>query len=98
MDWPEDKDFRMLPERGAMNAEEVPVYYKLTENDKQRALLTDGSYSIVGKHWRWKAALWTPIWLVTGAIESGSSLFAKVKAIQLALDIAELENCLVTHG
>ncbi|XP_062495011.1 uncharacterized protein LOC134174243 [Pezoporus occidentalis] len=92
MDWPQGKDFGMSPkEEVVMRAEEAPPYNKLSESEKQYALFTDGSCRIVGKHRRWKAAVWSPGRQVaeTADGEGESSQFAKVKAIQLALDIAE---------
>ncbi|GAB0203205.1 hypothetical protein GRJ2_002786100 [Grus japonensis] len=85
-DWAEGKDFGMSP-----RAEEAPPYNKLTEDEKPYALFTDGSCRIVGKHRRWKAAVWSPTRQVAEAAEGQgeSSQFAEVKAIQLALDIAE---------
>ncbi|KAK4810724.1 hypothetical protein QYF61_007698 [Mycteria americana] len=67
---------------------------KLPENEKQYALFTDGSCRIVGKHRRWKAAVWSPTRQVveTAEGEGESRQFAEVKAIQLALDIAEQEK------
>ncbi|GAB0210111.1 hypothetical protein GRJ2_003476900 [Grus japonensis] len=90
-DWPEGKDFGMSPEEEVTLAEEAPPYNKLPENEKQYALFTDGSCRIVGKHRRWKAAVWSPTQRVAEAAEGEgeSSQFAEVKAIQLALDIAE---------
>ncbi|GAB0209796.1 hypothetical protein GRJ2_003445300 [Grus japonensis] len=77
-----------------MCAEEAPPYNKLPENEKQYALFTDGSCCIVGNiEGRWKAAVWSPTWRVAEAAEEGeSSQFLEVKAIQLALDIAEQEK------
>ncbi|GAB0209618.1 hypothetical protein GRJ2_003427500 [Grus japonensis] len=77
-----------------MRAEESPPYNQLPENEKQYALFTDGSCHIVGKHRRWKAAVWSPTRRVAEAAEGEgeSSQFAEVKAIQLALDIAEREK------
>ncbi|GAB0176012.1 hypothetical protein GRJ2_000066400 [Grus japonensis] len=49
-DWPEGKDFGMLPEEEVTRAEEAPPYNKLTEDEKPHALFTDGSCGIVGKH------------------------------------------------
>ncbi|GAB0207863.1 hypothetical protein GRJ2_003252000 [Grus japonensis] len=48
----------------------------------------------MGKHRRWKAAVWSPTRRVAEAAEGEgeSSQFAEVKAIQLALDIAEREK------
>ncbi|KAM6325822.1 uncharacterized protein FN964_016681 [Alca torda] len=47
-----------------------------------------------GKHRKWKAAVWSPTRRVAEATEGEgeSSQFAEVKAIQLALDIAEREK------
>ncbi|GAB0208463.1 hypothetical protein GRJ2_003312000 [Grus japonensis] len=85
-DWPEGKDFRMSPEEEVTCAEEAPPYNKLTEDEKPYALFTDGSCRIVGKHRRWKAAVWSPTRQVAEAAEGEgeSSQFAEVKAIQLA--------------
>ncbi|KAK4806933.1 hypothetical protein QYF61_027300 [Mycteria americana] len=93
-DWPEGKDFRISPEEEVTHAEEAPLYNKLPENGKQYALFTDGSCRIVGKHRRWKAAVWSPIQQVTETAEGEGELrqFAEVKAIQVALDIAEREK------
>ncbi|GAB0207226.1 interleukin-6 receptor subunit beta [Grus japonensis] len=93
MDWPEGKDFRILPEE-VTRAEEAPLYNILPENEKLYALFTDGSCRIVGKHWRWKAAVWSPTRRVAEAAEGEGELsqFAEVKSIQLALDIAEQEK------
>ncbi|XP_074424449.1 ribonuclease H-like [Larus michahellis] len=94
MDWPEGKDFGMSPEEEVTRAEEAPPYNKLPENGKKYALFTDGSCQIVGKHRKWKAAVWSPTRQVAEASEGQgeSSQFAEVKAIQLALDIAEQEK------
>jgi len=43
MDWPEDKDFGLLPEEEVTRAEEAPLYNKLPEDKKQYALFMDGS-------------------------------------------------------
>ncbi|GAB0208978.1 hypothetical protein GRJ2_003363500 [Grus japonensis] len=93
-DWPEGKDFGISPEEEVTCAEEAPPYNKLPENEKPYALFTDGSCRIVGKHRRWKAAVWSPTRRVAEAAEGEgeSSQFAEVKAIQLALDVAEREK------
>ncbi|GAB0208996.1 pol-like protein ENS-3 [Grus japonensis] len=93
-DWPEGKDFGMYPEEEVTHAEESSLYNKLPENEKPYALFTDGSCRIVGKHRRWKAAVWSPTRQVAEAAEGEgeSSQFAEVKAIQLALDLAEREK------
>ncbi|GAB0207493.1 hypothetical protein GRJ2_003215000 [Grus japonensis] len=64
------------------------------KDEKPYALFTDGSCCIVGKHRRWKAAVWSPTRRVAEAAEGQgeSSQFAEVKAIQLALDLAESEK------
>ncbi|XP_064902006.1 uncharacterized protein LOC135577289 [Columba livia] len=81
-------------EEEVKRAEEAPPYNTLSETDKQYALFTDGSCRLVGKHRRWKAAVWSPTRQVTEAteVQGESSQFAEVKAIQLALDIAEREK------
>ncbi|GAB0207847.1 hypothetical protein GRJ2_003250400 [Grus japonensis] len=93
-DWPEGKDFGMSPEEEVTRAEEAPPYNKLPEDEKPCALFTDGSCHIMGKHRRRKAAVWSPTRRVAEAAEGQgeSSQFAEVKAIQLALDIAEREK------
>ncbi|GAB0209821.1 hypothetical protein GRJ2_003447800 [Grus japonensis] len=93
-DWPEGKDFGMSPEEEVTRAEEAPPYNKLPEDEKPYALFTDGSCRIMGKHQRWKAAVWSPTGRVAEAAEGEgeSSQFAEVKAIQLALGIAEREK------
>jgi len=90
MDWPEGKDFGASPEEEVTRAEEAPLYYQLPEDKKQYALFMVGSCHVVGKQWRWKAAVWSPTRQVaeTAKGEGESSQFAEVKAIQLALDIA----------
>ena len=60
MDWPEGKDFGISPEEEVARAEEAPLYNTLPEDEKQYALFTDGSCRLVGKHRRWKAAVWSP--------------------------------------
>ena len=49
---------------------------------------------MVGNHRKWKAAVWSPTRQVVEATEGEgeSSQFAEVKAIQLALEIAEREK------
>ncbi|GAB0203437.1 hypothetical protein GRJ2_002809300 [Grus japonensis] len=93
-DWPEGKDFGVSPEEEVTRTREAPPYNKVPENEKPYALFTDGSCRIVGKHRRWKAAVWSPTRQVTEAAEGEEelSLFAEVKAIQLSLDVAEREK------
>ncbi|GAB0204674.1 hypothetical protein GRJ2_002933000 [Grus japonensis] len=93
MGWPEGKDFGMSPEEEVTCAKEAPLY------NKPYALFTGGSCRIVGKHRRWKAAVWSPTQQVTEAAEGEgeSSQFVEVKAIQLALDTAEREKWLMLY-
>jgi len=74
-----------------MHAEEAPPHNKLPANEKQYALSTDGACRVAGKQRRWKAAAWSPTCRVAEAAEGEgeSSQFTEVKAIQLALDIAD---------
>lgn len=43
MNWTEGKDFEILPEEEVTCAEDVQMYSKLPENEKQYALFTDQS-------------------------------------------------------
>ncbi|XP_051497704.1 uncharacterized protein LOC127395183 [Apus apus] len=92
--WPEGTHFGMPPQEVVRRAQEAPPYDHLPETEKQFALFTDGSCRLVGNHRKWKAAVWSPTGLVAQAAEGEgeSSQFAEVKAIQLALDIAEREG------
>ena len=88
MDWPEGKNFGMTPAEDVSRAKEAhTVNYK----EMKFALFTDRSCCIVGKHQRWKAAVWSPTQRVAEATEGKgeSRQFAEVKAVQLALDVAE---------
>lgn len=60
MDMPEGKDFGILSEEEVKHKEESLLYDKWPENDNKYALFTNESSSIVGEHWRWKAAVWSP--------------------------------------
>ena len=94
MDWPEGKKFETSPGEEVSRAKEAPPYNELPGNEKKYALFTDGSCRIVGKYRRWKAAVWSPVRQVAEATEGKgeSSKFAEVKAVQLALDVAEWER------
>jgi len=63
----------------------------MPENEKQYAPFTGGSCHIIRKHQSWNDAARSPTRQVTEATEgqAESSQFAEVKAIQLALHIAE---------
>ncbi|RMB97687.1 hypothetical protein DUI87_25838 [Hirundo rustica rustica] len=95
--WPEGETFGLSfeeEEEQVTRAEEAPPYNELPETERQYALFTDGSCRIVGANRKWKAAVWSPTRRVAQATEgqSGSSQIAELKAIQLALDIAEREK------
>ena len=94
VDWPEGKKFGASSGEEVSCAKEAPPYNELPENEKKYALFTDGSCRIVGKHRRWKAAVWNPTRQVAEATEGKGELsqFSEVKAIQLALDVAEQER------
>ncbi|RMC09918.1 hypothetical protein DUI87_12705 [Hirundo rustica rustica] len=92
--WPEGETFGLSSEEEeeqVTRAEEAPPYNELLETERQYALFTDGSCRIVGANQKWKAAVWSPTRRVAQATEGqgGSSQVAELKAIQLALDIAE---------
>ncbi|RMC08875.1 hypothetical protein DUI87_13869 [Hirundo rustica rustica] len=96
--WPEGETFGLPEEEEEEEqvtcAKEAPSYNELPETERQYALFTDGSCQIVGANWKWKAAVWSPTRRVAQATEGqgGSSQVAELKAIQLALDIAEREK------
>ncbi|RMC14788.1 hypothetical protein DUI87_06964 [Hirundo rustica rustica] len=96
--WPEGETFGLSEEEEeeeeVTRAEEAPPYNELPETERQYALFTDGSCRIVGANRKWKAAVWSPTRRVAQATEGqgGSSQVAELKAIQLALDIAEREK------
>ncbi|RMB92675.1 hypothetical protein DUI87_30984 [Hirundo rustica rustica] len=95
--WPEGETFGLSSEEEeeeVTRAEEAPLYNELPETERQYALFTDGSCRIVGANRKWKAAVWSPTRRVAQATEKqgGSSQVAELKAIQLALDIAEREK------
>ncbi|RMC15997.1 hypothetical protein DUI87_08204 [Hirundo rustica rustica] len=75
-------------------AEEAPPYNQLPAEETHYALFTDGSCRIVVMNRKWKAAVWSPTRQVAEATEGegGSSQLAELKAVQLALDIAEREG------
>ncbi|RMC21623.1 hypothetical protein DUI87_02490 [Hirundo rustica rustica] len=95
--WPEGETFGLSSEEEeeeVTRAEEAPPYNELPETERQYALFTDGSCRIVGANRKWKAAVWSPTRRFAQATEGqgGSSQVAELKAIQLALDIAERET------
>ncbi|KAK4830358.1 hypothetical protein QYF61_010135 [Mycteria americana] len=92
MDWPEGKDFGISPEEKVTHAEEAPLYNKLPENEKPYALFTDGSCGLVGKHCRWKAALWNPIQQVLETTEGGENLVVKVHHVDKSRAMEEHQN------
>ncbi|RMC19856.1 hypothetical protein DUI87_03422 [Hirundo rustica rustica] len=95
--WPEGENFGLMDEEEqeqVTRAEEAPPYNQLPEEETRYALFTDGSCRIVGMNRKWKAAVWSPTRQVAQATEGegGSSQLAELKAVQLALDIAEREK------
>ncbi|RMB88695.1 hypothetical protein DUI87_34935 [Hirundo rustica rustica] len=94
--WPEGENFGLTDEEQEQvtRAEEAPPYNQLPAEETHYALFTDGSCRIVGMNRKWKAAVWSPTRQVAEATEGegGSSQLAELKAVQLALDIAEREG------
>ncbi|RMC20991.1 hypothetical protein DUI87_01846 [Hirundo rustica rustica] len=94
--WPEGENFGLTDEEQEQvtRAEEAPPYNQLPAEETHYALFTDGSCCIVGMDQKWKAAVWSPTRQVAEATEGegGSSQLAEIKAVQLALDIAEREG------
>ncbi|KAK4817707.1 hypothetical protein QYF61_026397 [Mycteria americana] len=89
VDGPDGRDFGALPEEVA-RAQEAPPYNELSEDKRRYVLFTDGSCRVVGNRCKWKAAVQQVVEATEG--EGQSSQFAEVKAIQLALEIAEREK------
>ncbi|RMC05661.1 hypothetical protein DUI87_17746 [Hirundo rustica rustica] len=94
--WPKGENFGLTDEEQEQvtRAEEAPPYNQLTAEQMHYALFTDGSCRIVGMNRKWKAAMWSPSRQVAEATEGegGSSELAELKAVQLALDVAEREG------
>ncbi|RMB88361.1 hypothetical protein DUI87_35255 [Hirundo rustica rustica] len=95
--WPESENFGLMDEEEqeqVTRAEEAPPYNQLPAEETRYALFTDGSCRVVGMNRKWKAAVWSPTRQVAQATEGegGSSQLAELKAVQLALDIAEREK------
>ncbi|RMB97076.1 hypothetical protein DUI87_26359 [Hirundo rustica rustica] len=91
-------------EEQVTRANEDPPYNELLETGRQYALFTDGSCQVVGANQKWKAAVWNPTRRIPQVIEGQrrSSQVADLRAIQLALDIAQQEKwpglCLYTDS
>ncbi|RMC12135.1 hypothetical protein DUI87_11270 [Hirundo rustica rustica] len=105
--WPEGENFGLTDEEEqeqVTRAEEGPPYNQLPAEETRYALFTDGSCRIVGMNRKWKAPVWSPTQQAAEATEGegGSSQLAELKAVQLALDIAEREKwpklCLCTDS
>ncbi|RMC15122.1 hypothetical protein DUI87_07303 [Hirundo rustica rustica] len=95
--WPEGENFGLMDEEEqeqVTRAEEAPPYNQLPAEETRYALFTDSSCRVVGMNRKWKAAVWSPTRQVAQATEGegGSSQLAELKAVQLALDIAEREK------
>ncbi|RMC03985.1 hypothetical protein DUI87_19322 [Hirundo rustica rustica] len=95
--WPESENFSLMDEEEqeqVTRAEEAPPYNQLPAEETRYALFTDGSCRIIEMKRKWKAAVWSPTRQVAQATEGegGSSQLAELKAVQLALDIAEREK------
>ncbi|KAF4805278.1 hypothetical protein TURU_001447 [Turdus rufiventris] len=95
--WPEGEDFVLADDEEqeqVSRAEEAPPYNQLPADKTCYALFTDGSCRIVGMNQKWKAVVWSPTRQVAQATvgEVVSSQLAELKAVQLALDIAEREK------
>ncbi|KAF4801727.1 hypothetical protein TURU_031954 [Turdus rufiventris] len=94
MNWPEGENFGLADDKEqeqVSRAEEAPPYNQLPADETRYVLFTDSSCCIIGMNRKWKAAVWSPTRQVAQAAEreGGSSQLAELKALQLALDIAE---------
>ncbi|KAF4803487.1 hypothetical protein TURU_015434 [Turdus rufiventris] len=88
--WPEGENFGLTDDEEqeqVSRAEEAPLYNQLPADETRYALFTDGSCCIMGMNRKWKAATQQVAQATEG--EGGSSQLAELKAVQLALDIAE---------
>ncbi|RMC19235.1 hypothetical protein DUI87_03841 [Hirundo rustica rustica] len=95
--WSEGENFGLTDEEEQeqmTRAEGAPPYIQLPAEETHYAFFTDGFCRIIGMNRRWKAAMWSPTQQVAQAAEGegASSQLAELKAIQLALDIAEREK------
>ncbi|TRZ14708.1 hypothetical protein HGM15179_012395 [Zosterops borbonicus] len=95
--WLEGENFGLMDEEEqeqVTRAEEAPPYNQLLAEETHYSLFTDGSSHIIRMNGKWKAAIWSPTQQVAQANgeERGSSQLAELKAVQLALDIAEREK------
>ncbi|TRZ08991.1 hypothetical protein HGM15179_018116 [Zosterops borbonicus] len=95
--WPEGENFGLTDEEEqeeVTRAEEAPLYNQLPVEETHYTLFTDGSCRIVGMNRKWKTAIWSPARQVAQATEGkgGSNQLAGLKAVQLALDIAERDK------
>ncbi|RMB97364.1 hypothetical protein DUI87_26092 [Hirundo rustica rustica] len=95
--WLEGENFGLMDEEEQeqmIRAEEAPPYNQLPAEETHYALFTDGSCRIIGMKQKWKAAVWSPTRQAAQATEGegGSSQLAELKAVQLALDVAEREK------
>ncbi|KAK4826744.1 hypothetical protein QYF61_010997 [Mycteria americana] len=68
MERAEGRDFGALPEEVA-RAQRHHHYNELSEDKMCYALFTEGSCHVVGNHWKWKAAVWSPTQEVIEATE-----------------------------
>ncbi|RMC20981.1 hypothetical protein DUI87_01836 [Hirundo rustica rustica] len=94
---PEGENFGLTDEEEqeqVTHAEEAPPYNQLPATETRYALFTNGSCRIVEINRKWKAAIWSPTRQVAQATEGEgrSSQLTELKAVQLALDIAEREK------
>ncbi|RMC12142.1 hypothetical protein DUI87_11277 [Hirundo rustica rustica] len=95
--WPEGENFGLTDEEEQEQvtpSEEAPPYNQLLAEETHYVLFPDGSCRIVWMNLKWKAAVWSPTRQVAQAAEGEgrSSQHAELKAIQLAMDIAEREK------
>lgn len=90
---PEGKKFSTSLAEEVSCAKEAPPYSELPENEKKFALFMDRLCHTVRKHRRWKTSVQSPTEVAEATEGKGeSSQFAEVKAVQLALDVAEWER------
>ncbi|RMC06845.1 hypothetical protein DUI87_16294 [Hirundo rustica rustica] len=95
--WPEGETFGLSFEEEEEQVTRAEEAHRITSYQRLNTICPFSltvPCRIVGANRKWKAAVWSPTRRVAQATEGqgGSSQIAELKAIQLALDIAEREK------
>ncbi|KAF4804753.1 hypothetical protein TURU_004971 [Turdus rufiventris] len=92
--WPKGEDSGLADDEEQENLVELRKPHQLPADETCYSLFADYSCCIVGMNQKWKAAVGNPTRQVAQATETegGSSQFAELKGVLLALDIAGREK------